>query len=78
VRLRLPQRGCHIASDGGYSRSCGSGVQAEADERDGPGNQSGGGGDETFDAVVGDGEVFEPLAWRTSSRRFGVVVVTFA
>ena len=37
-------------------------VQAKTDERDGPLDQFGDDGDETFDAVVGDGEVFEPLA----------------
>ena len=37
-------------------------VQAEADQRNGPGDQPGDDGDQTFGAVVGDGEVFEPLA----------------
>jgi hypothetical protein len=37
-------------------------VQAETDERDGPGDQSGDDGNQTFGAVVDDGEVFEPLA----------------
>ena len=34
-------------------------VQAEADQGDGPGDQPGDDGDQTFGAVVGDGEVFE-------------------
>ena len=34
-------------------------VQAEADERHGPGNQSGDEGNETFGAVVGDGKVLQ-------------------
>ena len=37
-------------------------VQAEADQGDRPGDNSGDDGDQTFGAVVGDGEVFEPLA----------------
>ena len=37
-------------------------VQAETDERDGPGDQSGDDGHHTFGGVVDDGEIFEPLA----------------
>ena len=37
-------------------------VQAEADQRNGTGDQSGDDGDERFEAVPGDGEVFEALA----------------
>jgi hypothetical protein len=37
-------------------------VQAETDERDGPGDQSGDDGNQTFGAVVDDGEVFELTA----------------
>jgi hypothetical protein len=37
-------------------------VQAETDQRDGPGDQPGDDGHQSFGAVVSDGEVFEPLA----------------
>ena len=37
-------------------------VQSEPDERHGPGDCPGNDGNQPFDAVVGDGEVFEPLA----------------
>jgi hypothetical protein len=37
-------------------------VQSEADQRHGPGDCPGDDGDETFDTVVADSEVFEPLA----------------
>src|ERR1017187_10969756 len=37
-------------------------VQAEADQGDGPGDDSGDDGNQTFGAVVGDGEIFELLA----------------
>jgi hypothetical protein len=37
-------------------------VQAEADQGNGPGDQPGDDGDQTFGAVVGDGEVFELTA----------------
>jgi hypothetical protein len=37
-------------------------VQAEPDERDGSGDDSSDDGNQTFGAVVGDGEIFELLA----------------
>ena len=37
-------------------------VQPETDQRDGPGDYPGDNGDQPFKTVVGDGEVFEPLA----------------
>jgi hypothetical protein len=37
-------------------------VQSESDERDRSGDQSGDDGHETFEAVVGNGEVFDALA----------------
>jgi hypothetical protein len=37
-------------------------VQPEADQRDGPGDDSGDNRHQPFETVVADGEVFEPLA----------------